>query len=145
MPDFRKLAAAAILADGVIDDSEVKVLTRELKEADGKIGEEGIKFLIELRDAAMKKAKAKKEEISQVFERFFFKVVTDNVLKDGKIDASEAAWLRSMLFADGKIDASEMDFLNTINKKAKTKSPEFEALYTECETKHKKAAKKPVG
>jgi hypothetical protein len=141
MADFRKLAIATILADGTIDDTEVKILGKELKGTDGKITDEGIKFLVDLRNTAQKKAKAKKESLNETFEKFFFKVVTDNVLKDGKIDASEAGWLRTTLFADGKIDDREMDFLKTLNKKAQSKSPAFNTLYTECETKHKKAKK----
>ena len=136
------MAVAAILADNQIDENEVKILNKELKEADGKIGEEGVKFLVELRNTAQKKAKAKKEELTVAFEKFFFKVITENVLKDGKIDANEAGWLRTTLFADGKIDDREMTFLKDIHKKAKTKSPEFEKLFTDCETKHAKAAKK---
>jgi uncharacterized membrane protein YebE (DUF533 family) len=142
MPDWKKVAAAAILADGQIDENEIAILRKELKESDGKIGDEGIKFLLELRNTAQKKLKAAKGELNPKFEDFFFKVVQENVLKDGKIDAKEAGWLRTTLFADGKIDDREMEFLKTINKKAKTKSAEFEKLYTECETKHKKAAAK---
>ncbi len=142
MADYRKLAIAALLADGKIDETEVKILTRELKEANGRIGNDGIKFLVELRNTAQKKAKASKEELPDSFEKFFFKVVSENVLKDGKIDASEASWLRTTLFADGKIDDREMAFLNKLNKQAKSKSPAFDKLYAECEEKHKKAAKK---
>ncbi len=141
MTDFRKLAMAAILADGKIDDTEVKLLGKELKGEDGKIGSDGVMFLVDLRNLAQKKAKAKKEQISETYEKFFFKIVTENVLKDGKIDSTEAGWLRDTLFADGKIDDREMAFLNNLNKKAEQKSPEFEALFTECETKHKKAKK----
>src|SRR4051812_23204784 len=139
MPDWRKVAVAAILADNQIDENEVKILNKELKEADGKIGEEGVKFLVELRNTAQKKAKAKKEDLTEAFEKFFFKVVTESVLKDGKIDATEASWLRTTLFADGKIDDREMAFLKTLSKKAESKSAEFEKLCTDCETKHKKA------
>src|SRR5215213_4263204 len=104
MADWRKVALAAILADGKVDDTEVKVLQRELKEADGKIGEDGIKFLLELRATAQKKAKAKKEELTDSFEKFFAKVVTDNVLKEGKIDATSATWLKDNLFSEKKVD-----------------------------------------
>jgi hypothetical protein len=142
MPDWRKVATAAILADNQIDENEIKILQRELKESDGKIGEEGVKFLVDLRNTAQKRLKAKKETLSDKFEDFFFKVISENVLKDGKIDATEAGWLETTLFADGKIDDREMKFLNSINKKAKTKSPAFEALFTKCETRHKKSAKK---
>src|SRR2546423_231136 len=108
MADWRKVALAALLADGKIDDAEVKLLRKELWE-DNEIDQEEVKFLIELRNTAQKKAKAAKEEVSPAFERLFFKAVTDNVLKDGGIDAAEATWLRTMLFADGKIDANEYD------------------------------------
>jgi hypothetical protein len=142
MPDWRKVAVAAILADNQIDDAEIAILRKELKETDGKIGNEGIKFLVELRNTAQKRLKAKKEELSDKFEDFFFKQVKDNVLRDGKIDAKEAGWLEKTLFADGKIDDREMAFLQDLNKKATKKSSAFEALYTKCETKHKKASNK---
>jgi hypothetical protein len=142
MPDWRKVAAAAILADNQIDENEIKILKKELKEEDGKIGDEGVKFLVELRNTAQKKLKAKKEELTPAFEDWFFKEIQAQVLKDGKIDAEEAGWLKETLFADGKIDDREMEFLKAIEKKAKEKSEEFKTLFTECETKHKKAATK---
>jgi hypothetical protein len=142
MADWRKVAMAAILADGKVDAEEVKVLQRELKGADGTVDDEGMKFLLELRETAQKKAKAKKEALTDSFEKFFFKVITDNVLKDGKVDAAEAGWLRKNLFADKKIDDKEWEFMTTVNKKAKTKSPEFDQLYKDCEAFRAKAAKK---
>ena len=89
---------------------------------------EEVNFLVELRNAAQKKAKAKKEEVNPKFTAMFFKAVEENVLTDGKIDASEAGWLREMLFADGKIDADERKFLERIKKAAKETSPEFNRL-----------------
>jgi uncharacterized membrane protein YebE (DUF533 family) len=132
MADWRKLAVDAILADGRIDDDEVKVLKKELW-ADGKIDKDEVKFLIALRNAAQKKAKARKAEVNPKFEHLFFSAISDNVLKDGKIDSNEARWLRAMLFADGKIDDNEKKFLTKI-KKAATKgtSQAFEQLYQEC-------------
>jgi hypothetical protein len=131
---WRKIAIAAILADGQIDEAEVKVLRRELW-ADGKIDEEEVRFLIDLRNAAQKKAKAAKAEVSPKFEQLFFKAVEENVLQDGRIDAAEAKWLRDMLFADKKIDANEKKFLTKIKKAARSTSPEFEQLYQECMAK----------
>jgi uncharacterized tellurite resistance protein B-like protein len=141
MADWQKVAIATILADGKIDDAEVKVLRRELW-ADGKIDDDEVKFLIELRNTAQKKAKAKQEEVFAGFTKMFFKAIEDNVLKDGRIDASEAKWLRAMLFADGKIDSDEWTFMQSINKKAKSKHADFDKLYAECQTKANKAAKK---
>ena len=91
-----------------------------------------MQLLIDLRNAAQKKAKARKEELSTGFERLFFKAIEENVLTDGKIDADEARWLKDMLFADGKIDENEKKFLARIKKAAKQTSPEFDALYDQC-------------
>jgi len=131
MANWRNLAIALTLADGKIDDQEVKILRKALW-ADGKIDEEEVKFLIELRNEAQKKAKAHKKPVNPNFERLFFKAIEENVLMDGKIDTAEAKWLRKMLFADGKIDANEKKFLARIRKAAKTTSPAFDALYKQC-------------
>ena len=134
MADFRKLVISTLLADGQIDDKECSALKRELWE-DGKIDKNEVKFLIELRNQAQKKAKALKAEVNPTFTKLFFKAIEDNVLKDGTISGSEAKWLRDMLFADGKIDDDEKKFLTKIKKAATKTSPAFEALYTECMAK----------
>jgi uncharacterized tellurite resistance protein B-like protein len=129
MADWRKLAVQVLLADGVIDDTEVKILRKELW-ADGKIDKDEVNFLIELRNQAQKKARG--GELSPAFENLFFKAIEQNVMEDGVIDAKEANWLRKMLFADGKIDAREKKFLQKIKKEATKVSPAFQALYDEC-------------
>jgi uncharacterized tellurite resistance protein B-like protein len=131
MANWRKLAISAILADGKIDDDEVKILRRELWE-DGQIDQDEVRFLIELRNQAQRKAKALKKEVNPKFTALFFKAIEENVLKDGTIDASEAGWLREMLFADGKIDADEKKFLARVKKAAKSTSPQFNRLYEDC-------------
>jgi uncharacterized tellurite resistance protein B-like protein len=132
MADWRKFAIEALLADGKIDETEVKILKKELW-ADGKIDADEVKFLIELRNAAQKKAKG--EELLPAFEKLYFKAIEDNVLADGKITAKEAGWLRKMLFADGKIDANEKKFLAKLKKTATGVSPAFDKLYEECMAK----------
>jgi len=122
MTDWRTLAKKVILADGKIDESEVKVLRRELY-ADGVIDKKEVEFLIELRNSA--------KEPSPAFKRFFFKAVKDNVLKDGTIDASETRWLKKMIYADRKIDADEKKFIKELKRDARRTSPAFEALYEE--------------
>src|SRR5439155_20664759 len=74
MADWKKVALAALLADGQIDDNEVKILKKELY-ADGKIDKDEVEFLIELRNTAQKKAKG--AELNANFEKFFFKAVED--------------------------------------------------------------------
>lgn len=139
--DWRKVSMAALLADGKVDDAEVKVLAKELKAQTGGIHPEGMTFLLELRLAATKKAKAKKEQLTEAFEKFFVKAVHDYVLKDGNISGYEADWLRKNLFADKKIDDREWALLQSLNKKAKSKAPEFEKLYKDCEALRNKAKK----
>ena len=131
MAEWRKLAVQLTLADGKIDDDEVKILKKELW-ADGKIDKQEVDFLIELRNAAQKKAKARKQHVNANFEKLFFRAIEENVLKDGQIDAAEARWLEKMLFADGKIDANEKKFLARLKKGAKKTSPAFDALYAKC-------------
>ena len=132
MADWRKLAIESLLADGKIDETEVKVLKKELW-ADGKIDRDEVKFLIDLRNTAQKKARG--EDLHASFERLFFKAIEDNVLSDGKISTKEAGWLRTMLFADGKIDANEKKFLTKLKKSAASHSPAFDKLYAECMAK----------
>ncbi len=133
MADWKRVAIATILADGKIDDAEVKMLRKHLWE-DGKIDMEEVRFLIDLRNAAQKKAKGKKP-VNPKFEQLFFKAISENVLKDGSIDTREAKWLREMLFADGKIDPGEKKFLARLKKGAKKTSAEFDRLYEECMAK----------
>jgi hypothetical protein len=59
-----------------------------------------------------------------------------------KVDDAEAKWLRTMLFADGKIDANERKFLDSLKKKAKSTSPDFNKLYDEAIAKAKAAKAK---
>ena len=128
MADWRKLAVDAILADGKIDDAEIKILRKHLYE-DGKIDRKEVEFLIELRNLAQKKAGA--EPVNPKFETFFFKAISENVLEDGRIDGAEANWLRKMLFADGKIDAGEKRFMQNLKRSAKATSPAFDRLYAD--------------
>jgi hypothetical protein len=139
--DWRKATLEAILADGTVDDTEVKILGKALKGSEGKIDEEGLGFLIELRNAYTRKAKAKNEKLSDTFEKFFFKSVQDHVLKEGKINRHGAGYLRDTLFAGGKIDDAGYDFLGSLNKKAKNRAAEFEAFYQDVEKKRGKAKK----
>jgi hypothetical protein len=139
--EWRDITLKAFLADGKVDEPEIAILKRELKASTGNWFQEGVTFLVDLRNAYTKKAKAKKEPLSDVFENFFFKVVTDYVMQDGEISDHEAKWLKVTLFADGKIDDREWAFLQKLNKKATKKSPAFVQLYADAEKKHMKAAK----
>jgi hypothetical protein len=139
---WRDITIKAFLADGKVDEPEIAILKRELKASTGNWFKEGVTFLVDLRNAYTKKAKAKKEALSDVFENFFFKVVTDYVMKDGSISDHEAKWLRETLFADGKIDDREWDFLQNLDKKATKKSNAFITLFADAQKKRNKPAAK---
>ncbi len=64
--------------------------------------------------------------------RMLFEAIRNVILRDGSIDAAEAAWLRSWIFADGKVDADEKHWLKELKLLADKVSPEFMALYNEC-------------
>jgi hypothetical protein len=134
MADWRKLALAAFLADGKVDETEIKILKKELY-ADKKIDEDEIAFLVDLRSTYQKKAKLKKEAVTDTFENFFFKVVQDYVLLDDQIDAGKAAWLQSTLFKSGKPGERDKKFLAGLKKKVKKPSPEFDKLAEEVAVK----------
>jgi hypothetical protein len=127
MADWRKVAMAALLASGVLDESEVKVIKKELY-ANGKIDHKELEFLIDLRFAARKQARG--TPLSAQFEHLFFKAVQENVLADGNITAKETTFLRKAI--GGKMDDAEKAFVKRLKKGAKKTSPAFEKLYAEC-------------
>lgn len=123
MADWRKLAKAALLADGTIDAKEVKIIRKELF-ADGKIDKSEVEFLAEVRNAAKSTVPG--------FKKLFAEAVTSNVLADGAISPAEAKWLRKAIFADKKVDADEVKLLKALKAAATATCPEFEQLYKEC-------------
>lgn len=107
----------SILADGVIDEQEVKQLEKVLYE-DGKIDKEEAEFLFELNDAVSSKAN------HPSWEKLFVKAITAFLLEDevspGVIDEEEAKWLLEKIEGDGKIDGVELALLQNLKAKAKT-------------------------
>jgi uncharacterized tellurite resistance protein B-like protein len=106
----------SILADGVIDESEVEQL-REVLYADGKIDKEEAEFLFELNDAVSGKANA------DSWETLFVEAITSHLLEDeispGEIDDNEAKWLLSKIQNDGQLDKTERALLLNLKNKAK--------------------------
>lgn len=123
MADWRTVALKLALSDGKIDSKETKIIKKALF-ADGKIDKSELEFMNELR----KKAK----KTSRDFQKLFIKSVVSNVLADGSISATEAAWLRRAIFADKKVDADEKKLLKELKKSAKSTAPEFDQLCAEC-------------
>ncbi len=119
MADWKKLAKAAILADGYIERKEVDIIKKELL-ADGEISKSEAEFLVDLRKNA---SKAVKE-----FHDFVFEVIKKTVLADGDISKDEATWLEKFITADGTVDDMEKAFLKDLKASAKSCSAEFDAL-----------------
>lgn len=104
----------SILADGIIDEQEVKQL-REILYEDGKIDYEEAEFIFELNDAVSDKSN------HESWKTFFIDVISDFLLKDeispGIIDEEEAEWLIAKVTNDGQIDTNELALLHYLNKK----------------------------
>jgi len=106
----------SILADGVIDEQEVKQL-REVLYTDGVIDKEEAEFLFELNDAVSGK------ENHSSWEILFVEAITSFLLEDeaspGVVDADEANWLLAKIQGDGKLDNIELTLLKNLKSKAK--------------------------
>lgn len=106
----------SILADGVIDETEVQEL-RKVLFADGKIDTEEAEFLFELNDAVSGKNN------HPSWETLFVEAITSLLLDDetspGEIDDEEAKWLLSKIQGDGQLDKIEQALLDNLKAKAK--------------------------
>lgn len=106
----------SILADGVIDEQEVKQL-REVLYADGVIDKEEAEFLFELNDAVSGK------ENHSSWEVIFVEAITSFLLEDetspGVVDEEDANWLLAKIQGDGKLDNIELTLLKNLKSKAK--------------------------
>jgi uncharacterized tellurite resistance protein B-like protein len=115
MSKFKELKKS-ILADGVIDEQEVKQL-REILYADGVIDKEEADFLFELNDAVS----GKKNHAS--WATLFVEAITSFLLDDevspGEVDEKEAKWLIAKVQGDGKLDDIELALLQNLKSKAK--------------------------
>jgi hypothetical protein len=111
-----------ILARGKVDGPELEDLRQQLY-ADGKIDRVEADFLVGLRERVQHRTPA--------FVQFFYQAIKDHMLRDGWIDAQDAAWLRKVLLADGKIDDEQRKFLHELHGEAKNTSREFQALFDE--------------
>ncbi|GHV72614.1 hypothetical protein FACS1894201_02870 [Bacteroidia bacterium] len=107
----------SILADGVIDEAEVKQLC-EVLYADGKIDKEEADFLFYLNDAVSGKAN------HSSWETLFVEAITSFLLEDetspGEIEEDEAQWLLAKIQGDGQLDKTEKALLANLKSKAKS-------------------------
>jgi hypothetical protein len=123
MADWRRLAKAALLAGGRIDDQKVAILRKELF-ADKRIDRSELQFMMEARHGVYQAVPA--------FHALFMEVIRSVLLADGVISAEETAWLRAWLCRDGKFDAEGKKLIKELKLLADQVSPEFQALHDEC-------------
>jgi uncharacterized tellurite resistance protein B-like protein len=112
-----------VLAKGWLDESDLEELRGVLHD-DWQISRPEADFLARLRQHVHDRAPA--------FDEFFYQAVISRVVKDGRVSAAEAQWLREVIFADRKVDEGERELLRRVRAEVKQASPEFEALYREC-------------
>jgi hypothetical protein len=116
-----------LLRDRRITDDEVEII-RDYIHQDGKLDLDDVKFLVELLSDA--------DEVSPEFDRLFFPVLKEVILRDGKIGQDEQFYLLKMLYSDGRVRESERQFLSELKREADELSPQFEALYEEAFQAH---------
>ena len=112
-----------ILGKGKVDSDHLDALRAALH-AGGAVGRPAAEFLVALRKRVA--------HPNPAFERLVFQTLKDCVLADGRVEADEAAWLRTVLLADGVVQDEERKFLTELRGEAGQSSPEFEALFAEA-------------
>lgn len=105
-----------ILADGVIDSSEVQELETVLF-ADGKIDAEEAEFLFELNNSVS--GKVNHESWGELFVKAVSSYVLDDETSAGEIDDNETEWLLNKIQGDGQIDAVERKLLENLKNNSK--------------------------
>ena len=125
-----ELFKSELLADGIIDASEVQEL-KDILYADGLIDSEEAEFLFEINDAVSGK------ENDPSWNSFFIDAITSYLLEDenspGVIDAEEVEWLFNRINGDGQIDEIEKNLLINLKNKAKTFPEKLQALLNQIE------------
>lgn len=106
----------SILADGVIDDQEVKQL-REVLYADGIIDKEEAEFLFELNNAVS--GKVNHSSWATLFIEAISSYLLDDEISPNEVDEDEAKWLIEKIQGDGKLDEIEIALINNLKEKAK--------------------------
>lgn len=115
MNNLNKLKKS-ILADGIIDEQEVKQL-RDVLYADGIIDKEEADFLFELNDAVS--GKENHPSWKSLFVEAISSFLLDDETSPGFVDEDEAKWLLNKIQGDGKLDDIEISLLENLKSKAK--------------------------
>ncbi len=125
MADYRTLAIQLISSNGKVNGHAVKLLKKTLIN-DGKLAQEDVSFLAELRSALI----ANKKKTSGKFDDFYLKSMRSGFLGTGVVSADEIARIGELILADETLKASaKKKFLDGLKKKATLLAPEFDGLY----------------
>jgi hypothetical protein len=104
-----------VLADGIVDASEVAVL-RTAFYADGIIDKEEAEYMFQINDAVSG------NNNDETYKQLFVDVLSDYVLKDeetpGVIDAEEGQFIVDGIEGDGQLDDAEIALLKNLKAKA---------------------------
>jgi hypothetical protein len=138
MADYRKLAMSAILADEKIDEAEVKLIKKELH-ADGKVEEDELNFVVELRTSAIKKGK----ELVPTFDKLYLDTIAAHYAVSGAVSAEGADKIKKLVVADKKLEADvKKKFLVKLKKEAT--GAEFAKVVDDFVTSLEPPAEKPA-
>ena len=118
MADWRLLAQNLALVDGRIGAWDAQVIEAELW-ADGKIDNEELKFVIDLRRGA--------QSVVVEFEDLIFSSIERVLLKNGDISPDKTEWLKGFVKSDDQISQRERRFLKDLMESSKSQCKEFVA------------------
>lgn len=125
MPNLKELTTA-IIADGVVDDTEARTIRAALYE-DDKIDDAEAAALFEINNAV-----SGDPSNSPLWGYVFVEALTDYVLQDdetpGVVSDVEAQFLVDQIGADGQVDALEQRLIENIRSQAVSVSPILDTL-----------------
>lgn len=119
MADWKKTAKNFLLADGGIDDREVAVLRKEMF-ADGRVDENELDFLLELKRDA--------QRVVPAFHFLMIESLKSCYVAGDAIKPGSASLLRRWLLS-GKVGYVEKRYLEELRAAAKQVPPDFDQLY----------------
>lgn len=125
MADYRTLAIKLISSNGKVNGHAVKLLKKTLIN-DGKLAQEDVSFLAELRSAIV----TNKKKTTGKFDDFYLKSMRSGFLGTGVVSADEISRISELILADETLKTSDKKkFLDGLKKKATLLAPEFDGLY----------------
>ena len=129
MADFRKMALDLILADGTVDENEIKILKKYIKADDP----DALQFLIELRAAAGRKAG---EGGTQELDAYFLRAVGDIYGGAGSLSQDQLDTLKKSVINGKGLDPAEVKKVLARIKKGGQAGAGFDKMHEAFTKKH---------